>query len=185
VAKLVYSVLCSLDGYVADAQGSFDWAEPDEDVHTFVNELARSVGTYLLGRRMYEVLVAWETIETANQPAHIREFAELWHRADKVVYSTTLQEVSSANTRIERTFDPGEVRRWKETSDRDLSVGGPGLAGDTLRAGLVDECQLFLAPIAVGGGTPVFPIGDRVVLELLDQRRFANGTMFLRYRSGG
>jgi dihydrofolate reductase len=184
-AKLIYAALASLDGFVADEDGNFDWAEPDADVHAFVNDLARPVGTMLLGRRMYDVLVAWETLETADEPTQIKDFAEIWRAADKVVYSKTLETVSSAKTRIERSFDPDAVRRMKEEAARDLSIAGPDLAAQAIEAGLVDEIQLFLSPIVVGGGTAALPKGVRVTLELLDERRFGNGTVFLRYRTKG
>jgi dihydrofolate reductase len=183
MGKLIYSSIASLDGYIADEDGNFDWAEPDEDVHTLVNDLARPVGTFLLGRRMYEVLVAWETIDTADQPPYIQDFAEMWRAADKVVYSTNLETVSSARTRIERAFDPEAVRHLKATAERDLSVGGPGLAAHSITAGLVDECHLFLVPVVVGGGTRFFPDDVRLTLELLDERGFGNGTVHLRYRT--
>jgi dihydrofolate reductase len=183
MAKLIYSSIASLDGYIADEDGNFDWAEPDEDVHTLVNDLARPVGTFLLGRRMYEVLVAWETMETAEQPPFIRDFAEIWRAADKIVYSTSLDTVSSARTRIERAFDPEAVRQLKGTAERDLLVGGPGLAAQAISAGLVDECHLFVVPVVVGGGTRFLPNDVRLRLELLDERRFGNGTVHLRYRT--
>jgi dihydrofolate reductase len=183
MAKLIYSSIASLDGYIADEDGNFDWAEPDEDVHTLVNDLARPVGTFLLGRRMYEVLVAWETIGTAEQPPFIRDFAEIWRAADKIVYSTSLDTVSSARTRIERAFDPEAVRQLKGTAERDLLVGGPGLAAHAISAGLVDECHLFVVPVVVGGGTRFLPNDVRLRLELLDERRFGNGTVHLRYRT--
>ena len=183
MAKLIYSVIASLDGYVADEDGNFDWAAPDEEVHRFVNDLERPVGTYLMGRRMYEVMRYWETAgAVAGQPAHTADFAELWQAADKVVYSRTLEMPSTARTRIERDFDPGAVRRLKAAADRDLSVGGPALAAQALAAGLVDECHLFLVPILIGGGNPAFPAKVRVPLELLEERRFGNGTVHLRYR---
>jgi dihydrofolate reductase len=181
MAKLIYTALTSLDGYVADEDGNFDWAAPDEEVHTFVNDLERPVGTHLYGRRMYEVLVPWETI--TDQTPHIRDFAEIWRAADKVVYSRTLEAPSSARTRIERDFDPEAVRQMKAAAGRDLAVGGPELAAHAFKAGLVDECHLFLAPIVVGGGSQAFPDKLRVRLELLDERRFGNGTVFLRYRT--
>jgi dihydrofolate reductase len=181
MAKLIYAALTSLDGYVADEDGNFDWAEPDEEVHTFVNDLERPVGTHLYGRRMYEVLVAWETV--TDQTPHMRDFAEIWRAADKIVYSRTLEAPSSARTRIERDFDPEAVRQLKAAAGRDLAVGGPELAAHAFKAGLVDECHLFLAPIVVGGGTQAFPDKVRVPLELLDERRFGNGTVFLRYRT--
>jgi dihydrofolate reductase len=181
VAKLTYLMLASLDGYVADEQGGFDWAEPDEEVHTLVNELDRPVGTHLYGRRMYEVLVAWETLSLDDQPSFIRDFAEIWRSADKVVYSSMLETVSSARTRIERTFDPEAVRQMKSSSERDLSIGGPHLAAEAFRAGLIDETCLFLAPIVAGGGNPALPRDVRVDLELVDERRFDNGFVFLRH----
>jgi dihydrofolate reductase len=184
MAKLIYSAIASLDGYVADEDGNFDWAEPDEEVHTSVNELERRVGTYLYGRRMYEVLVAWETVDLADQPPFIRDYAEIWRAADKIVYSTTLQAVSSARTRIERAFDPEAVRQMKASAERDLSVGGPHLAARAIEAGLVDEFHLFLTPIVVGGGTRALPDDVRVQLLLLDERRFGNGVVHLHYRSG-
>jgi dihydrofolate reductase len=186
MARLLYPALTSLDGYVADAGGKFDWAEPDAEVHTFVNDLERSVGTYLYGRRLYEVMAVWEDSESvAGQPPHIRDFAELWRAADKIVYSRTLEEVSTARTRIEREFDPEAVRRMMASAERDLAVGGPDLAAHAFRAGLVDECHLFLAPIIVGGGKRSLPDNVRLELELLEERRFANGMVFLRYRAAG
>ena len=185
MAKLIYSAITSLDGYVADRDGNFDWAAPDEEVHAFVNDLERSVGTYLFGRRMYDVMVAWETMPLADQPAVIRDFAELWRAADKIVYSTTLETASSARTRIERAFDPDAIRHMKQTAARDIGVGGPTLAAAAIQAGLVDECHLFLTPIVVGGGTPSLPNDVRLELELLDERRFADGVVHLHYRTKG
>lgn len=186
MAALIYSAIASLDGYVEDSQGSFDWAAPDQEVHAAVNDLERPIGTYLYGRRMYETMVFWETGGAdADQPAAGRDFAALWRRAEKVVYSRTLQQVSSARTRIEREFDPTAVRRLKETANVDISIGGAELAGRALAAGLVDECHLFLSPITVGGGKPVFPNGVRTRLHLLDQRRFAGGVVHLHYRVEG
>jgi dihydrofolate reductase len=184
MAKLIYSAITSLDGYVADEDGNFDWAEPDEEVHTFVNDLERSVGTYLYGRRMYEVMRAWETITFADQPPFIQDYAEIWRAADKIVYSKTLETVSSARTRIERDFDPDAVRQLKASAGRDISVGGPGLAAHAIKAGLVDEYHLFVAPMVVGGGTQSLPNDVRLKLELLDERRFDNGVVYLRYRTG-
>jgi dihydrofolate reductase len=183
VAKLIYSALASLDGYIEDEHGNFDWAEPDEEVHAFVNDLERPVGTYLYGRRLYETMVAWETMGFADEPPYIRDFAEIWRAADKIVYSKTLEAVSSARTRIERNFDPAAVQQMKATAERDLTVGGPDLAAHAFRAGLVDECHLFLAPIVVGGGKQALPSGVHLRLELLDERRFGNGTVHLRYRT--
>jgi dihydrofolate reductase len=181
MAKLIYSAIASLDGYVADAHGRWDWSVPDDEVHAFVNDLQRQVGTHLLGRRMYEVLVAWETIDDPDPV--IRDFAQLWRSADKVVYSRTLETVASARTRIEREFDPEAVRALKAAADRDLMIGGPELAGEALRARLVDEIQLLLSPVVVGGGQPVLPDGARVDLELLAERRFGNGVVYLDYRT--
>jgi dihydrofolate reductase len=178
---LVYSVIASLDGYTADAEGKFDWAEPDEEVHAFVNELERGIGTYLYGRRMYETMVYWETVPLAGQSQPSRDFAEIWRAADKVVYSTTLTAASSARTRIEPRFDPEAVRALKRRGD--VSVGGPGLAAAAIRAGLVDEYHLFVTPVVVGGGTAVFPDGVRAGLDLVDERRFASGVVYLRYRA--
>jgi dihydrofolate reductase len=183
MAKLIYSAITSLEGYVADEDGKFDWAEPDEEVHSFVNDLYRPVGTFLFGRRMYEVLVAWETFSLADQPRYIQDFAEIWRAADKVVYSRTLETASSARTRIERDFDPDAVRQLKATAERDLSVGGPDLAAQALEAGLVDELHLVVAPVVVGGGNQALPDKVRFDLELLDERRFGNGMVHLRYRT--
>jgi dihydrofolate reductase len=183
VAELVYSAITSLDGYVADEDGNFDWAAPDDEVHAFVNDLERPIGTYLYGRRMYEVMRYWETARAvAGQPSTVRDYAELWQAADKVVYSKTLQEATTARTRIERDFDPQAIREMKASADRDLSVGGPGLAARAIEAGLVDELLRFVAPIVVGGGTRWLPGGIRIELELGDQRRFGGGVVFLRYR---
>jgi dihydrofolate reductase len=183
MAKLIYSTITSLDGYVADEDGKFDWAEPDEEVHSFVNDLYRPVGTFLFGRRMYEVLVAWETISLADQPPFIQDFAEIWRAADKIVYSRTLETVSSARTRIEREFDPEAVRQLKATAERDIGVGGPDLAAQAIKAGLVDEIHLVVAPVVVGGGIEALPDNVRLDLELLDERRFGNGMVHLRYRN--
>jgi dihydrofolate reductase len=184
MAKLVYSAIASLDGYVEDEDGGFDWAEPDEEVHTFVNDLQRPVGTYLYGRRLYEVMVAWETMPLGGQPAYIADFAEVWRAADKIVYSSTLGAARSARTRIERDFDAAAVRALKASAGGDLTVGGPALAAQAFRAGLVDEVQLFVAPVVVGGGKQSLPDGVRLTLELGDERRFDNGMVFLRYLAG-
>jgi dihydrofolate reductase len=175
---LVYSALASLDGYIADTEGRFEWAAPDVEVHAFVNDLERGVGTMLLGRRMYEVLAVWETMDEPEP--EMRDFAEIWRAADKIVYSRTLETVSTARTRIEREFDPEAVRAMKVEGD--VSIGGPELAGHALRAGLVDELQLLISPILVGGGTAALPDGVRRELELVEERRFGNGVVFLRYR---
>lgn len=185
MAALTYLTIMSLDGYVADEQGNFDWGMPDEEVHGFINALMRSVGTYLYGRRMYEVMAVWETMELTEQPPSIREFAAIWRAAAKVVYSTTLDAIPTAHTHIERAFDPDGVRRMKTSAERDLAVGGPELAAQALAAGLVDECHLFLAPVVVGGGTRALPDGMHLGLELLDERRFGNDMVYLRYRVTG
>jgi dihydrofolate reductase len=183
MAKLIYSAITSLDGYVADEHGNFDWAAPDDEVHAFVNDLERPVGTYLYGRRMYETMVFWETAPTSgDEPAVVRDFAAMWQAADKVVYSTTLETVASARTRIARSFDPDAVREMLAEAARDVSVGGPGLAAHAIRAGLVDELQLFVTPVVVGGGNPWLPDGVRVPLELADEHRFGSGVVYLNYR---
>jgi dihydrofolate reductase len=185
MAKLIYSAITSLDGYVADEDGKFDWAVPDDEVHRFVNDLERPIGTYLYGRRMYETMVFWETAHTlADQPPFIRDYAEIWQAADKIVYSKTLETTSSARTRIERHFDPEAVRRLKASEAGDLSVGGAELAGHAIEAGLVDEFHLIVAPVLVGGGTQALPDDVRLNLELLDERRFDNGVVDLHYRLG-
>ncbi len=181
MADLIYSAITSLDGYVADREGTFDWAAPDEEVHAFVNDLERPVGTYLYGRRMYEVMLVWETLDVADESPAMKDFAQLWRAADKVVYSTTLQAASTARTRIERDFDPEAVRRMKASAQRDIGVGGSNLAGQALAAGIVDEVHLFLHPVVVGGGTPALPDGVRLKLDLLDERRFAGGVVYVRY----
>jgi dihydrofolate reductase len=183
MAKLICTAMTSLDGYIADEHGDFDWAAPDSDVHAFINDLERPVGTYLYGRRLYEVMVFWETTPTQpNQPPVVLDYAKLWQAADKIVYSTTLEIASSARTRIERTFDPNAVRAMKDAADRDLSIGGPALAAHAFRAGLVDEVRLFVSPLTVGGGTPFLPDRLRLNLHLLDERRFDNGVVYLQYR---
>jgi len=183
MAKLIYSAIASLDGYVEDERGRFDWAAPDDEVHAFVNDLERPIGTYLYGRRMYDTMVFWETASTgAGSSAAIRDFAVIWRAAEKIVYSRALQTVSSARTRIEREFDRDAVRRLKQSSGADIAVGGAELAGQAIGAGLVDECHLFLCPIVVGGGKRALPDNVRVQLELLDERRFRNGVVHLHYR---
>lgn len=175
--------MTSLDGFTADESGNFEWAAPDEEVHAFVNDLERPIGTYLYGRRMYEVMAVWESPEIlAGQPSVAQEYAHIWQAADKVVFSTTLAAVSTRRTRIERFFDPEEVRQLKKDADRDLSVGGPELAAQMIRAGVVDECGFFIAPTVVGGGTHALPGRFRVGLDLVDQRRFDSGVVYVRYR---
>ena len=181
--KLIYQAIASLDGYVEDEEGNFDWAAPDVEVHAFVNDLERPIGTYLYGRRMYETMVYWETVSTGtDQSAMSRDYAEIWRAAEKIVYSRNLETVSSAKTRIERDLDPDAVRRLKETTSADITIGGAEIAGRALALGLVDECHLFLGPIVVGGGKHALPDGLRAQLELLDERRFRNGVVYLRYR---
>src|SRR5690242_10695818 len=185
MARLIYSAIMSLDGYIADADGNIEWAAPDEEVHGFVNELERPIGTYLYGRRMYETMVYWETVPTNGDPsAASREFAELWRAAEKVVYSRTLQTVSSAKTRIEREFEPDAIRRLKESAPSDVSIGGAELAGRAIAQGLVDECHLLLGPILVGGGKRALPANVHAQLELLDERRFRSGVIHLHYHLG-
>lgn len=182
MARLIYSMITSLDGYVADAAGDFDWGEPDMEAHTFMNERQRQIGTHLYGRRMYDVLRAWDDPQwLTGQPAHLRDFAVTWQAAEKIVYSTTLPEVSGTNTRLERTFEPDTVRQLKASSDRDLVVAGPGLASHALRAGLVDELQLYVAAVVIGGGLPALPGGHRSDLRLLEEQQVGNGMVFLRY----
>jgi dihydrofolate reductase len=184
MAKLIYSAIASLDGYVADEDGDFGWAAPDEEVHAFVNDLLLPVGTHLYGRRMYETMAVWETDPTlADQSSVMRDFAQLWQAADKVVYSGTLEAVPTARTRIERDFDPEAVRQWKASAGQDLIVGGPNLAARTFGAGLVDECHLFVAPVVVGGGKRSLPEGFRLELELMSERRFGSGVVYLHYRT--
>ncbi len=184
MGRLIYSALTSLDGFVADEHGNFDWAAPDPAVHAVVNDLMRPVGTHLYGRRMYEVRVAWESDDIlVDQPPFMHDFASIWRAADKIVYSRSLERVSSARTKIERAFDADAVRRLKEGLDRDLTVGGPHLAAQALRAGLVDEVHLFLNPIVVGSGNPALPDDLRLPLELMDEQRFANGVVYLAYRT--
>jgi dihydrofolate reductase len=183
MGKLIYSAIASADGYVEDATGNFGWAAPDEEVHRFVNGLERPVGTYLYGRRMYETMLYWETAHMVpGQPPLVREFASIWQAAEKLVFSKTLKTVSSAKTRIERNFDPGTVGQLKSATEHDMTVGGAGLAGQAIKAGLVDELQLFLVPVIVGGGKRALPNGVRSDLELLDTQRFASGAVYLRYR---
>jgi dihydrofolate reductase len=183
MAKLIYSMLMSLDGYIEDEHGDFGWSAPvDPAVHAFVNELASTVGAYLYGRRMYETMVYWETAHTLpDQPQVILDWARQWQAAEKIVYSRTLAEPRSARTRIERAFDPAAIGRLKAGSERDLTVNCPELAAQALRNGLVDEVQLIISPVVVGGGKRFFPDGVRLSLELVEQRRFGSGVVFLRY----
>jgi dihydrofolate reductase len=185
MGKLIYSTTASADGYIEDAGGSFDWTAPDDEVFRFVSDLLRPVGTYLFGRRLYETMLYWETALTVpDQPPLAREFAAIWQAADKIVFSTTLEDAPTPRTKLERRFDPDAIRAMKAASDRDLSVGGPGLAAAAIRAGLVDELHRLVVPEIVGGGTSFLPRGVRLGLELVDERRFTNGTVSLHYRIG-
>jgi dihydrofolate reductase len=183
MATLVYTAITSLDGYIEDSDGNFDWAAPDAEVHAFVNDRERPAGTYLYGRRMYETMQYWETADSLPDSSAVSlDFAKLWQAADKIVYSTTIETVGTARTRIERSFDPDAIRALKATADRDITVGGPDLAAHALRAGLVDEINLYVGPVVVGGGKPALPSDLFLSLELLDERRFGNGVVYLRYR---
>jgi dihydrofolate reductase len=184
MGRLVYSSIASLDGYIADEAGNFDWAAPDAEVHAFVNDSERDVATYLYGRRTYEVMAAWQTITGEGEPREVGDYGEIWRAADKIVFSTTLTEPSTPRTVVRDHFDPEEVRRLCAQSPGDVSVGGAGLAATAIRAGLVAELRLLLVPVAVGGGTPALPTGVRWDLELREQRRFTNGTVLLRYAGG-
>jgi dihydrofolate reductase len=182
MAKLIYSAIMSLDCYVEDAEGNFDWGRPDDELFAFINDLERPIGTYLYGRRMYETMVFWETVATGtNQAAVARDFAAIWRGAEKIVYSRTLESASSAKTRIKRELDPEAVRQMKEAAGSDITIGGADLAGKAIRAGLVDECHLFLVPVLVGTGKRSLPGGVRAQLQLLDERRFGSGVVYLRY----
>jgi dihydrofolate reductase len=184
MATLIYVLNVSLDGYIADEDGKLDWTAPDEEFYSFINDLERPVGTYLYGRRLYEMMAVWETDPTlADQSRVVREFAEIWQAADKVVYSRTLETASTTRTRIERDFDPEAVRQLKAAAGRDLTVGGPTLGAHAITAGLVDEYHLFVWPVVLGGGKHFLPNRVRLQLELLDEKRFGNGMVYLRYRT--
>jgi dihydrofolate reductase len=184
MAHLIYSAILSLDGYIEDRNGNFDWAMPDEEVHRFINNLERTAATYLYGRRMYETMMVWETDPNlaADSPL-TQDFAEIWQAADKIVYSKTLETISTRKTQLERTFDPEAIRQLKASAEQDILIGGPELAALAFRAGLIDECHLFLIPILVGGGKSALPDNLRLELELLAERHFRNGTIYLRYRT--
>jgi dihydrofolate reductase len=185
MAKLIYSAIASLDGYIADEHGKFDWAAPDEEVHAFANDLERPISTHLYGRRMYEVMKVWESdVILEGQPAVMRDFAEVWRAADKIVFSRSLREVETSRTRLEQAFDPAAVRTLKQTLEGEISIGGAELAGQALEAGLVNEVHLLLVPVAVGAGKPALPINKQLALELQEHRSFGNGTVYLRYRLG-
>ena len=183
MGKLIYAMNTSLDGFTEDATGSFDWSEPDEDVHEFYNDLMRGVGTQLLGRRMYETMAVWETEPAfAEESPVLADFAKAWQDSDKIVYSTTLTEPFTKRTRIVPAFAADEVQALKDASSADLSVSGPALAAHALRAGVVDEIRFVLAPVAVGSGKPALPTDLRLDLELTDERRFSNGAVHVAYR---
>lgn len=185
MARLIFSAIVSLDGYVNDAEGRFNWAMPSDEVHAAVNDLTRPIGTFLLGRRMYDVMSAWDSIgDGPDHPDEIRDFAGIWRAADKVVYSRELPAPTNSRTRIEREFTPEAIEVLKGTAERDLAVAGPGLAAHAFRTGLVDEVQLVIVPMLIGGGTRALPEGVRGALTLLDERRFADGAMLLRYLMG-
>ena len=182
MAELIYFTIASLDGYIEDEAGQFDWAAPSDEVHAAANDLARGAGTALYGRRMYETMAVWETDpRLASQPGVIGDFASIWQAADKIVYSTTLAAPSTERTAIARSFEPEAVRRLKASAERDLMIGGATIAAEAFRAGLVDQCHLFVVPVIVGGGKPALPERVRLDLELRDVRRFANGTVHLHH----
>jgi dihydrofolate reductase len=183
MAKLIYATNVSFDGYIEDERGNIDWGISDDETYAFWTDFQRTIGTYLYGRRMYESMVYWETANASgDQPEVMREFAQIWRAAEKIVYSRTLQAVSSAKTRIEREFDPDAIRRLKESSGADITIGGPELAGRAMSAGLIDECHLLLNPIVLGGGKRALPDNLRMRLELLGERRFRSGVVHLHYR---
>lgn len=183
MAKLIYAAIASLDGYIEDETGKFDWAAPDEEVHAFINDLERSSGTYLYGRRMYETMAGWETEPSLAEASPLmRDYAQIWQAAEKIVFSTTLADVITARTRLKREFEPQELRQMLAAAERDFTIGGANLAAQAFQAGLVDECRLYLAPVSVGGGKRALPVEIRLQLELLDERRFGDGTVYLHYR---
>jgi dihydrofolate reductase len=181
MARLVFSAIASLDGYTADTAGAFDWAMPDAELHAFVNDRTRTVGTFLYGRRMYDTMHVWQDMPAADDPPVIAEFAQLWRAAEKVVYSSTLREARTPQTRVEPVFDPDQVRALVDASDEDVSIGGPTIAAAAFAAGIVDELELYLVPVSVGGGTPALPLGRMLRLALRDERRFGGGAVYLRY----
>ena len=184
MANLIYVANTSLDGYTEDKDGKFDWTEPSEEYFRFINNLVRATGTHLYGRRMYETMMVWETDPNlAAESPLMRDFAEIWQAANKIVYSRTLETISTRKTQLEQTFDPKAIRQLKEASEHDILIGGPELAAHAFRAGLIDECHLFIVPILVGGGKSALPDNVRLELELLEERRFGDGTVFLRYRT--
>jgi dihydrofolate reductase len=183
VAKLIYVSNVSLDGFIEDEHGRFDWAEPTDEYFAFVTDLVRPVGTYLYGRRLYEAMAVWETDPALGAISELRaDFADVWQAADKIVYSTTLDAVSTARSRVDRRFDPDAIRAMKDTVSRDLTVGGANLAAHAFSAQLIDECHLFVGPAILGRGKPGLPRDRRIDLELLEERTFDNGVVYLRHR---
>jgi dihydrofolate reductase len=182
MGKLIYFITTSLDGYVADENGNFDWAMPSEEVHAFVDDIIRNVGTFLFGRNMYEIMKAWDTLPTDGDSEAMNDFAKLWRASNKVVYSTSLNDVSMANATLERSFDPSSVQKLVAESDKDFGIGGPHLAAEAIRAGIIDEYHQIIAPVLVGSGNPWLPKGVKTKLELVDTRRFENGFVHLHYR---
>lgn len=184
MGKLIYSLSESLDGFIEDESGKFDWGTPDEEVHRYVNDQQRKIGTYLLGRRMYETMAVWDTDPSlAAMAPFTADYAQIWRGIDKIVYSSTLESVVTPRTRIERQFVPETVRRIVESSERDVEVGGPELASYAFKAGLVDEVNLYVVPVVIGGGKPSLPRGVFLRLELVDEHRFGSGVVHLRYRT--
>jgi len=182
MARLIYTAIASLDGYVADERGKFDWAAPDEEVHAFANDLERQVGTHLYGRRMYETMKVWDGDEIlAGQPTVMSDYAEIWRAAEKIVYSRSLEKVETSRTKLERSFDPEAVRALKQVEERDISIGGAELAAEALAADLVDEIHLLLVPVVVGAGKPALQTDHQLALDLQEHRSFGNGTVYLRY----
>lgn len=181
MGKLIYATNCSLDGFIEDSEGSFDFAVPTDELHQFFNDFIRPCKTHLYGRSLYETMVVWETWDVSDEPEPVRDFAELWKDTDKIVYSRTLEDVSSARTTLEREFDPEHIRQLKAASDSDLLIGGSILAAEAFAAGLVDELKLTISPVAIGGGKPALPPGQRIDLQLVDERHFDCGTVHLSY----
>ena len=182
MGELIYITPMSLDGFLADESGSPEWSAPDEEVHSFINDRERPFGTHIYGRKMYETMAVWETMDLDEQPSAVADYAEIWRAAEKIVFSKTLETVTTARTTLKRDFDPVEIARMKETAGRDLAIGGPHLAATAIRAGLVDEYQLFVVPAMIGKGNTVLPTDVQIDLELVDEKRFDSGWVYLRYR---
>lgn len=184
MARLIYTTNVSLDSYIEDRDGKFDWTDPSDEVFQFITNLIRSDGMHLYGRRTYENMMVWETDPgLAAQSPLYHDFAQVWQAADKIVYSRTLETASTRKTKIERIFDPEAIRQLKENAGQDIHIGGAELAAHAFRAGLIDECHLFIKPIILGGGKAALPHNIRLGLELLDERRFDNGEVYVRYRT--